>query len=555
MSMMGQIATLSDQLATMPDNMLGRIAQQYKNDAVSLSLILNEKNRREKLRMAQAGQAGQQPQPKVNDQVIASMAPHQLPENVGIGALPAPNMEHMAAGGLVAFADGGEVEHYANEGQVPPSSGIDYNAVDPFAQLPSAQRQAELTKQANQTSFVSMPLADLAQRALLKQQQGLQLTPEEARALALAQATANTGSVFKPSANAVSTEVKPDIEMPSPKTGRAAGAQQAPAKQPEAPAANAGVGAGRSGYPSSLENMNPQQYLTQIQSLGRRGVYDDPDNPLMQKAQAVSAAELAGAKEASDALEASIAKRGDLYAAREQRIQKQENDLLKGKDEATGLALLTAASKLFSVAGPRGIGEAIGAGSAEYKSGLAQLKAAQDRLADARDRLDDLRINRDDYNERERRAAKAAISKATTDGMSRAYDAYAKMYDMSREDVRTAVTASLQDLVSRRSLQGTMYSADQSLAGNKYSADATKGLYADARNTAAVEKVRQDISAAALKAFPYDPVARQKYETTKWNEAVQANPGLAKLTGAAGGSSAAGADFVYDPVKGLVPRN
>jgi len=57
--------------------------------------------------------------PPVNQQTVASMAgasqgqpaPQQmaqgLPEETGIGALPVPEMKHMAAGGIVAFADGG----------------------------------------------------------------------------------------------------------------------------------------------------------------------------------------------------------------------------------------------------------------------------------------------------------------------------------------------------------------------------------------------------------------------------------------------------------------
>jgi len=51
--------------------------------------------------------------PPVNQQVVASMAgaPQEmtqgLPENSGIAQLPAPNMQKMAGGGIVAFADGG----------------------------------------------------------------------------------------------------------------------------------------------------------------------------------------------------------------------------------------------------------------------------------------------------------------------------------------------------------------------------------------------------------------------------------------------------------------
>lgn len=120
MNGMGQIATLADRLSTMSDQMLPQLAQQYKDDAITLSLILNEKNRRDRMRQtAQANPQQAMQQPKVNDQVVASMQPQQLPEDVGIGTLPTPNIDNMAAGGLVAFADGGDVERYNSQGSIP----------------------------------------------------------------------------------------------------------------------------------------------------------------------------------------------------------------------------------------------------------------------------------------------------------------------------------------------------------------------------------------------------------------------------------------------------
>ena len=113
---MSNVATLTDQLALMPDRQLPMLAQQYKNDAITLSLILNEKNRRDRLRNAPK-MAEAQAQPKVNDEVVASMQPQpQLPEQVGIGALPAPNMQNMADGGIAGMPDGSNAAlQYNNE--------------------------------------------------------------------------------------------------------------------------------------------------------------------------------------------------------------------------------------------------------------------------------------------------------------------------------------------------------------------------------------------------------------------------------------------------------
>lgn len=67
---------------------------------------------------AQGQQAAQQPpQPSVREKLGNQIS--TLPENVGVGALPAPNMEQMDApgmadGGIVAFGHGGDVPGYAD---------------------------------------------------------------------------------------------------------------------------------------------------------------------------------------------------------------------------------------------------------------------------------------------------------------------------------------------------------------------------------------------------------------------------------------------------------
>lgn len=105
-----QIAT---QLARMPDQALQQFAFMHKDDPYSLAMALSESNRRKELRMG-AQPVSNQPQPKVVDQAIQGMAEpqagRQLPEEQGIGALPAPNMQRMADGGIVGYAGGKEVK-------------------------------------------------------------------------------------------------------------------------------------------------------------------------------------------------------------------------------------------------------------------------------------------------------------------------------------------------------------------------------------------------------------------------------------------------------------
>jgi hypothetical protein len=125
---------ITAQMARMPDQALQQYAEMHKDDPYTLSLALNESNRRKQMRAeAQTGPNGQQP--TVVDQGLASIAeqpqpqmpqgqPPQgqmaqaapMPEEVGIGALPAPNMQNMADGGIVSFADGGEVQSFQSGG-------------------------------------------------------------------------------------------------------------------------------------------------------------------------------------------------------------------------------------------------------------------------------------------------------------------------------------------------------------------------------------------------------------------------------------------------------
>jgi len=111
------IKTLTDTLSGMDLQELQDYARVNKNDPYIVSMALSMANTKKKIKIAQDGQAGMMPQPKVADQQIAQMSappPQQmLPEDQGIATLPAQNMQNMAGGGIVAFDDGGEVPGYA----------------------------------------------------------------------------------------------------------------------------------------------------------------------------------------------------------------------------------------------------------------------------------------------------------------------------------------------------------------------------------------------------------------------------------------------------------
>ena len=128
---------LTSRMARMSDDQLRQYAELHKNDTYTLALASAESKRRAQLRAA--GQPVAQ-RPTIADQRLAEMgapAPMpqpqpqpQLPEQQGIGMLPAENVAGMADGGIAGYADqfvdsyadayahGGIVAFAGNDGSV-----------------------------------------------------------------------------------------------------------------------------------------------------------------------------------------------------------------------------------------------------------------------------------------------------------------------------------------------------------------------------------------------------------------------------------------------------
>ena len=94
---------ITSQIAMLPDAALKQMAMMHKSDPYVLPLIISEDGRRKQMRQAAQAQMAGMPQPKVADAALAQMG--QLPEEQGIGALPAPNMQRMADGGIAGYGD------------------------------------------------------------------------------------------------------------------------------------------------------------------------------------------------------------------------------------------------------------------------------------------------------------------------------------------------------------------------------------------------------------------------------------------------------------------
>jgi hypothetical protein len=128
-------------------------------------MAFRESIARKKLRTA-AQNTQAPPAPKVVDQNLQEMT-QPLPEDQGIAMLPAPNMQNMAGGGIVAFDDGGQVPGYADSVEVPGyAEGVFTGVKKKYKQLKGYQFEGgpEMFEKALDAEGIKDP----AQRAFLK---------------------------------------------------------------------------------------------------------------------------------------------------------------------------------------------------------------------------------------------------------------------------------------------------------------------------------------------------------------------------------------------------
>lgn len=99
-----RIDALTSSLAGMTPQARQAYAAQHKDDPAVIAVALNVNNILNSAERSKAMQAGMGAKPTIVDQEIAGMA---LPENMGIGQLPAPNIQRMADGGIAGYDEGG----------------------------------------------------------------------------------------------------------------------------------------------------------------------------------------------------------------------------------------------------------------------------------------------------------------------------------------------------------------------------------------------------------------------------------------------------------------
>jgi hypothetical protein len=344
-------------------------------------------------KIAEMGEAEPQPQPQMPQGQAQPM-----PEDSGIAQLPAPNMQGMAEGGIVAFNDGGEIPRFGGGGTF--EEWLNSN-ITPAEQ----RRRAFLQAQAEERRTAPPPMSAIEEAARNRE--------------LVADQGFTRGDVRFPAGLTFDTPpVVPPVATP-PVPAPASGA-------PRAPAAPAGL-----------------SYLDQLKKTqAAMGPAVNPEQAAMDK---LVAERNMGATDAKKELEADIASRADQFKAREERIGKREGELEKTRESSKGMAFLEAGLAMMQSKGRglAGIAEGAGVGLKQYQSGIKDLKLAQEKLDEARDRTDELKQNQSMMDKREVRAANKDVRDTSLAGQQYLIDGRMKIYGESKAEARAAVASDM----------------------------------------------------------------------------------------------------------------
>lgn len=404
---------ITSTLAKLPDAQLQQYAQMHKADPYIMALAMSESNRRKEMRAAGQGAQGMQEQPKVVDQMVAEMAPQQLPEDQGIGQLNAGNM-NFAGGGIIAFADGGDVERYSGE------FGSFVEGIDPLTgtfYMPEAPPDTASMRRVQASPFVPAQIS-AEEAALLRRQPAPVAAPKV---------------------------------VPVADTGR------------KGPGAGLGAAAASREDPFSMASIKKAQTEALGDSNYKIGELNNQLVDIRNKAETQVQQRLGDRKKEIEA-------EGDVYKDRSDRLVERAKSLAGQKDQNTGLALLNAGLAIMST--PGGLMTAIGkgaqVGTAQYAAGIKDLRAAQERLDEANDRISELRMNRKDLNSREIRALEKDRDAAILDGQKMVFGFAKDVYGMDRKQAEAAFSSYMSGQEKKADIQSReRISKDQIAAANR----------------------------------------------------------------------------------------
>jgi hypothetical protein len=579
-----------------PDTALQEYAKANKDSPYIMALALSEAKRREKMKIA--AQANAPEQPKVVDQAIQSMgAP--MPEDVGIGQLPAGNM-NFADGGIVAFGDGGEVERYQDRGLVGGDRVLRTQDGQYFARPLTGQTGYEGM---GPSEFLNALYEDI------KRKIGPGLSPTDrakAERAALAEAnkriatqgfsyeelygparsTAVTNPEFRSAGAAAAPAAGPGTAAPG--AGPGPGANQG--RRPPPPDAGAAapsaaqdpliaqllrpVSATPTNFEPSQATMPTAEGIQNLFAASRPNAADVVDPFAEQRQELTNLATLQNAQEQA-AFEKQVKERGQLGEKQEARLKAREEKLGKQEKDLGPLAMIQAGFAIMggqSRSALQNIGLGAQVGFKGYREGLEKLEASRERIEDGLERIETARRSEGILNDQQRSALRREGNNIVREGKKEGINALTAELGVKRGEANALFTAGINVLTEKgkigsaerlgaaqiqsaadRSAQQigaenvrAAVQAQTSTQNARTQAAATAASAKDSRMASLAEQVRKNVVAEALKKYPYDVSAQNAYAIDEIKRAVQANPGLAQYMGVSGGGGAPAAGAATD---------
>lgn len=413
---------------------LQQYASLHKDDPYVVTMALSIANQKKQAMTAQQGQAGQQPMPKVVDQEIAQMAPQQqppqgpapMPEEVGIGQLPTPNIAKMAGGGIVAFGEGGDVPGYADEGLVKSKlAELIKNLPEDSWLRKLYESEGPLLKEPllNVKPPVYPTTAQPAQPAQPTMQLGPNLGATDASLGAAGEAAVR---------NQPAPLAKPAAQQPVQQPVQQA--QQSKAASPAAAPAP-GLITDQTGIQKVLADMQ-SGIKPQVPDVVSGGISD------LQKAE-----EAAAAKNVAD-IEAEQKGRGLAFKEFESRLKDREGRISKSEEQLGPLALLQAGLAIMGGASPFAavnIGAGAQVGLKSYTEGADKIERAREKMDEAYAKIEEIRRNEGRMDAKELRDARNAALKPAIDAKKLTLSALEKDWGLQRQEAVKGVELLMQN--------------------------------------------------------------------------------------------------------------
>ena len=429
-------------LTKLRPQMLQQFAAAHQNDTYALLAAKAASEEQKKIMAANQPQQMGMP-PKVNEQVVASIAqPPQapqampqdqgLPEESGIAQLPAPNMQGMAGGGIVAFSTGGinDVGQYLRSTDGGRTWSIDAPDVVRNPTKPYYSEVANPAAALKGRTFGSRDEAASAYRAAMTSG-----TPEVSSVRAIDMATTPAAAVNTPTLDAPASNAAPAPASAQTPAGPKLNVDGASAAAPAGPRAPQGGG------------------LTALykSTLAAQGEATDPyeadRNEVMKSRQAMAGEELKDAQARKEGLAALLGGRESRIKGREDRAEKAENLNTKMAVINAGLAMMQSTGR-----GLAGIAEGATKGMGMYSEGLKLTAAERQKIEDAKDSFDELRFNSENLTKKEITAAKNKVSEVANMTKEKHIEALMDDRKIKREEatkIFTAEAAAQQGLLNR----------------------------------------------------------------------------------------------------------